>query len=57
MAEELGKKPGGGDVTASIGAGLDLSERWADWSKTPFTASSRSHVSVWRKPPADSVSG
>lgn len=26
-----------------------LRERWADWSQTPFTSSSRSHVSVWEK--------
>jgi SAM-dependent methyltransferase len=29
-------------------AGLRLIERWADWTRTPFTAESRSHVSVWR---------
>ena len=26
--------------------------RWADWSRAPFTATSRSHVSVWAKQPA-----
>lgn len=57
MAEGLGRKPGGGDVAGSVGAGPDLSERWADRSKTSFTASRGSHVSVWRKPPAGSVSG
>lgn len=31
-------------------AGLRLPERWADWGKAPFTAGSRSHVSVWVKP-------
>jgi hypothetical protein len=31
-------------------AGLDLRERWADWTETPFTAASSSHVSVWQKP-------
>jgi SAM-dependent methyltransferase len=31
-------------------AGLRLVERWADWGKAPFTATSGSHVSVWRKP-------
>lgn len=30
-------------------AGLELAERWADWSKAPFTRLSRSHVSVWQK--------
>jgi len=29
-------------------AGLHLVERWADWSRGSFTASSRQHVSVWR---------
>ncbi|MFD4692252.1 methyltransferase domain-containing protein [Streptomyces sp. NPDC058463] len=37
------------DLMAKL-AGLDLSERWADWDEAPFTASSRSHVSVWQKP-------
>ncbi|GAA3310959.1 hypothetical protein GCM10020295_79410 [Streptomyces cinereospinus] len=37
------------DLMAQL-AGLRLSERWADWAKTPFTATSRSHVSVWQKP-------
>jgi hypothetical protein len=43
------------DLMAKL-AGLDLTERWADWSETPFTASSRSHVSVWQKPSDCSVS-
>ena len=30
-------------------AGLRLLERWADWTQAPFTAESRSHVSVWQK--------
>lgn len=37
------------DLMARL-AGLRPSERWADWTEAPFTASSRSHVSVWRKP-------
>jgi len=32
-------------------AGLSLRERWGDWNRTPFTSDSRSHVSVWQKPP------
>ena len=36
------------DLMARI-AGLRLSERWADWHRSPFTATSRSHVSVWTK--------
>jgi SAM-dependent methyltransferase len=37
------------DLMAQL-AGLTHTERWADWSRAPFTADSRSHVSVWRKP-------
>jgi SAM-dependent methyltransferase len=37
------------DLMARI-AGLELHERVADWDRSPFTAASRSHVSVWRKP-------
>lgn len=37
------------DLMARI-AGLRLRERWAWWDRTPFTASSTSHVSVWEKP-------
>jgi SAM-dependent methyltransferase len=38
------------DLMARL-AGLSLRERWAGWSEAPFTADSRSHVSVWQKPP------
>ena len=31
-------------------AGMELQERWADWDRSPFTAESTKHVSVWRKP-------
>lgn len=37
------------DLMARL-AGLSLVERWSDWSRSPFTADSRSHVSVWQKP-------
>lgn len=37
------------DLMARL-AGLRPTERWADWNEAPFTASSRSHVSVWQKP-------
>ena len=37
------------DLMARI-AGLRLRERWSDWTRSPFTADSRSHVSVWEKP-------
>jgi SAM-dependent methyltransferase len=30
-------------------AGLSLRERWADWDRSPFTAESTKHVSVWEK--------
>ena len=30
-------------------AGLKLFQRWADWQKTPFTSSSKSHISVYIK--------
>jgi len=36
------------DLMARI-AGLTLRERWGDWNRTPFTADSTSHVSVWEK--------
>ena len=38
------------DLMARI-AGLRLRERWASWTREPFTSESRSHVSVWEKPP------
>jgi SAM-dependent methyltransferase len=31
-------------------AGLELEHRWADWDRSPFTAGSGSHVSVYRRP-------
>jgi SAM-dependent methyltransferase len=39
------------DLMARL-AGLGLRHRWADWREAPFTAESRSHVSVWEKPRA-----
>ena len=36
------------DLMARI-AGLTLRDRWADWTRAPFTADSSSHVSVWTK--------
>ncbi|MFT4081082.1 MAG: class I SAM-dependent methyltransferase [Nocardioides sp.] len=36
------------DLMAQL-AGLELESRWADWTGTPFVATSGSHVSVWRK--------
>jgi SAM-dependent methyltransferase len=36
------------DLMARI-AGMELRERWADWSREPFTSDSASHVSVWQK--------
>jgi hypothetical protein len=37
------------DLMARL-AGLKLKERWGGWRREPFTADSRSHVSVWVKP-------
>ena len=36
------------DLMARL-AGMELRERWADWDRSPFTAESRKHVSVWAK--------
>jgi SAM-dependent methyltransferase len=38
------------DLMARL-AGLELAERWAEWERSPFTAESTSHVSVWHKEP------
>jgi SAM-dependent methyltransferase len=37
------------DLMAQL-AGLEPEARWADWSGSPFLATSDGHVSVWRKP-------
>ena len=37
------------DLMARL-AGLTLRERWADWDRSPFSAESTKHVSVWEKP-------
>jgi len=34
-------------------AGMTLSERWATWTREPFTSTSPSHISVWEKRPAE----
>jgi SAM-dependent methyltransferase len=36
------------DLMAEI-AGMQLLERWADWDRSPFTADSRKHISVWQR--------
>ena len=36
------------DLMARLG-GMSLRERWSDWARSPFTAESTSHVSVWQK--------
>ena len=36
------------DLMARL-AGMTLRERWAGWSREPFTSESRKHVSVWEK--------
>lgn len=37
------------DLMARL-AGMRLCERWNDWDRSPFTADSGKHVSVWRQP-------
>ena len=37
------------DLMARL-AGLELRERWANWNRSPFSADSTKHVSVWQKP-------
>lgn len=39
------------DLMARL-AGMSLAHRWSDWNRSPFTAESTKHVSVWRRPPA-----
>ena len=36
------------DLMARL-AGLELRERWGGWDRSPFTAESAKHVSVWEK--------
>jgi len=36
------------DLMARL-AGMKLRERWGDWDRSPFTAESTKHVSVWEK--------
>jgi SAM-dependent methyltransferase len=36
------------DLMARL-AGMPLRERWSNWNREPFTAESRSHISVWQK--------
>jgi SAM-dependent methyltransferase len=48
--------PGELDLMAML-AGMTLRERWADWRRAPFTAESRSHISVWQKPRQDRPPG
>jgi len=36
------------DLMARL-VGMKLRERWADWDRSPFTAESTKHVSVWEK--------
>jgi hypothetical protein len=36
------------DLMARL-AGMRLRERWADWTREPFTSDSTKHVSVWQK--------
>ena len=36
------------DLMAQL-AGMELRDRWSDWSREPFTAESTKHVSVWER--------
>jgi SAM-dependent methyltransferase len=36
------------DLMAELAA-MTLRERWSDWTREPFTAESRKHISVWEK--------
>jgi SAM-dependent methyltransferase len=36
------------DLMARL-AGMELRERWSDWDRSPFTADSKKHVSVWER--------
>jgi SAM-dependent methyltransferase len=38
------------DLMARI-AGLRLKHRWSDWNRSPLTADSTKHISIWEKPP------
>jgi SAM-dependent methyltransferase len=40
------------DLMARL-AGMSLTDRWADWDKSPFTGDNPSHVSVWQRGDAD----
>jgi len=40
--------PGQVDEMA-LSSGLELEDRWADWSRSKFSAESSHHVSVWRR--------
>ncbi len=35
------------DLMAEL-AGMNVSERWSDWERGPFTGESRAHISVWQ---------
>ena len=37
------------DLMAQL-AGMRLRERWAGWTREPFTSDSHEHISVWEKP-------
>jgi SAM-dependent methyltransferase len=42
------------DLMAEL-AGMRLQDRWGGWKREPFTSESRSHVSVWEKPPGSTT--
>lgn len=44
------------DLMARL-AGLTLRTRWADWHRTPFTADSDNHISIWTRPSREPGAG
>ena len=40
------------DLMARL-AGLQLRDRWSDWSGSPFTSASRNHISVYQSAAAE----
>jgi hypothetical protein len=37
-------------LLAELAGGMRLRERWAGWTREPFTSDSEQHVSIWEKP-------
>jgi hypothetical protein len=37
------------DLMARL-AGLELTDRWSNWNREPFTSTSSNHISIWQRP-------